>query len=90
MASGAWPMSTPSHGSSAPGSSSVENWLFTVRGLADDDVMLLKANGGEFHTVSCGGESCESLTDETLDMFRAMADDTVSDFLLGHPQFINK
>jgi len=69
---------------------SVENWLFTVRGLADDDVMLLKANGGEFHTVSCGGESCESLTDETLDMFRAMADDTVSDFLLGHPQFINK
>jgi hypothetical protein len=52
--------------------------------------MLLKANGGEFHTVSCGGESCESLSDETLDMFRAMADDTVSDFVLGHPQFINK
>jgi len=69
---------------------SVENWLFTVRNLADDDVMLLKANGGEFHTVSCGGESCESLTDETLDMFRAMADDTVSDFVLGHPQFVNK
>jgi LCP family protein required for cell wall assembly len=68
---------------------SVENWLFTVRNLADSDVMLLKANGGEFHSASCGGESCETLTDETLDMFRAMADDTVADFVVGHPQFIN-
>jgi LCP family protein required for cell wall assembly len=70
---------------------SVENWLFTVRNLADSDVVMLKANGGEFHVVNCGGgESCEGLTDDTLDMFRAMADDTVADFVLNHPQFINR
>jgi LCP family protein required for cell wall assembly len=68
---------------------SVENWLFTVRGLADSDVVMLKANGGEFYNVPCGGESCEGLTDETIDMFRSMSDDTVGDFVLNHPEFIN-
>jgi LCP family protein required for cell wall assembly len=69
---------------------SVENWLFTVRNLADSDVVMLKANGGEFYQVNCGGEQCEGLTDETLQMFRAMADDTMADFVLDHPQFINR
>lgn len=69
---------------------SVADWLLTVRNLADSDVVLLKANGGEFHAVNCGGEACEGLTDETLDMFRAMSDDSVADFVLNHPQFINR
>jgi LCP family protein required for cell wall assembly len=68
---------------------SVDNWLFTVKDLADSDVVLLKANGGQFNSIRCNGEDCEQLNQKTLDMFKAMADDTVSDFVLANPDFIN-
>jgi LCP family protein required for cell wall assembly len=69
---------------------SIENWLFTVRGVADSDVVLLKANGGQFNTVTCGGgEACEQINEQTMEMFRAMQKDTVSDFVLNHPEFIS-
>lgn len=68
---------------------SVDNWLFTVKDLADSDVVLLKANGGQFNSVRCNGEDCEQLNEKTLQMFKAMADDTVSDFVLANPDFIN-
>jgi LCP family protein required for cell wall assembly len=69
---------------------SVDNWLFTVKDLADSDVVLLKANGGQFNSIRCNGEDCEQLNQKTLDMFKAMADDTVSDFVLANPDFINQ
>jgi LCP family protein required for cell wall assembly len=69
---------------------SVDNWLFTVKDLADSDVVLLKANGGQFNSVRCNGEECEQLNQKTLDMFKAMADDTVGDFVLANPDFINQ
>jgi LCP family protein required for cell wall assembly len=69
---------------------SIENWLFTVKGLADSDVVLLKANGGQFNSITCGGgESCEQLNEKTLEMFQAMKADTVSEFVLANPDFIN-
>lgn len=68
---------------------SIDNWLFTVKDLADSDVVLLKANGGQFNSVRCNGEDCEQLNQKTLDMFKAMSDDTVSDFVVANPDFIN-
>jgi LCP family protein required for cell wall assembly len=69
---------------------SIDNWLFTVKDLADSDVVLLKANGGQFNSINCnGGESCEQLNEKTLEMFKAMREDTLSDFVLANPNFIN-
>jgi hypothetical protein len=68
---------------------SFENWIYTLRTVADNDVVLLKANGGKFNPVSCGNESCEGLTPETLALFNAMRDDTVAKFVVDHPDFIN-
>ena len=61
-----------------------------MRGVADSDVVLLKANGGQFNTVSCGGgEACEQINELTMEMFQAMQKDTVGDFVLNHPEFIS-
>jgi LCP family protein required for cell wall assembly len=68
---------------------SIESWLFTVRNVADNDVLMLKANGGKFNSVPCGAETCEGITSETMDMFASLGSDTVRDFVVNHPEFIN-
>jgi LCP family protein required for cell wall assembly len=67
----------------------IESWLFTVRNVADSDIVMLKSNGGKFNAVQCGAESCEGLTPETLSMFESLANDTLSEFVVQHPEFIN-
>jgi LCP family protein required for cell wall assembly len=69
---------------------SIESWLYTVKGVGDNDVVLLKSNGGKFNPIRCGGEECEGLTQETLDMFAALKADSVDDFVLAHPDFVSK
>jgi len=71
------------------GNESFENWLFTVRGVADTDVVMIKVNGGKFNSIQCGGESCEGLTQETRDMFVALNNDELGKFVIDHPEFVS-
>lgn len=68
---------------------SFENWVYTMRSVADNDLVMLKANGGKFNSVPCGNESCEGLTPETIELFNAMRNDTVGKFVVDHPDFVN-
>jgi LCP family protein required for cell wall assembly len=68
---------------------SIEEWVFTMRNVADSDLVMLKANGGKFNPVNCGGAECEGLTQETLDAFKAMREGKVDEFAIAHPDFIN-
>jgi LCP family protein required for cell wall assembly len=67
----------------------LDSWLFTLRTLTSDDLVMMSTNGGKVHPVNCGGQSCEGLTTESAEMFDHLRRDTVGDFLLSHPDFIN-
>lgn len=64
------------------------DFVFTLRGMATGDLISVNTNLGEFNSGQINGESVEFLTEESLQMFQAAADDTMAQFLLSNPDFI--
>lgn len=56
--------------------------------LAAGDALIVDTNGGEFNSIQIDGKSYEQLTEESLAMFQAAADDTMAEFVLNHPDFL--
>jgi LCP family protein required for cell wall assembly len=67
------------------GTSSIGDWLFTLKDLRSKDVVMIKTNGGKFATLADGNEA---VTKDTLTLFKAVHDDTVGNFLTTHPDWI--
>ncbi|WP_246278594.1 LCP family protein [Phytohabitans rumicis] len=68
----------------------VEDFIFTLRGVAANDLVLIKTNAGDFNTVTLGGVEYQQLNAESIQMLAAVRDGTLSDFLLSHPQYVAK
>jgi LCP family protein required for cell wall assembly len=68
---------------------SLEDWAYTLRNITDHEITMLKTNGGKVNSVEVAGlGSCEQLTEESEEMFRAMRGGTVMQFVLAHPHFV--
>jgi anionic cell wall polymer biosynthesis LytR-Cps2A-Psr (LCP) family protein len=68
---------------------SLEDWAYTLRNITDNEIIMLKTNGGKVNSVQVAGlGSCEQLTDESEEMFRAMRAGTLPQFVLNHPHFV--
>jgi anionic cell wall polymer biosynthesis LytR-Cps2A-Psr (LCP) family protein len=67
------------------GSIAPEEWLYTLRGLRAGDLTMIKTNGGKFTSA---GDGNERLSDDSLSLLRAVAGDSVLDFLTQHPDWI--
>jgi LCP family protein required for cell wall assembly len=68
----------------------IDSWAYTLRNVTDNELVMLKTNGGKVNSVqdpTLG--SCELLTDESVDMFKALRSDTLANFVYAHPDFIN-
>jgi LCP family protein required for cell wall assembly len=65
------------------------DFVFTLRGVGVGDLVSLRTNGGDYHSANIEGRSAEALSPESLEMFRAAANDTMAEFVLGHPDFVN-
>jgi LCP family protein required for cell wall assembly len=65
------------------------DFVFTLRDVGVGDLVLLRTNGGEYHSTQINGKSVELLSDESLAMFEAAANDTMAQFVLNHPHFVN-
>ncbi|MER5332715.1 LCP family protein [Micromonospora sp. NPDC002717] len=63
----------------------VADFVFTMRGVTGNDLVMLKTNGGTFH----GDGSRETLSQETLDMFHAVKQDKLAEFVFANPQVIS-
>ena len=66
------------------------DFVFTLRDVGIGDLVSLRTNGGDYHSANIEGVSAEALSPESLEMFRAAANDTMAAFILGHPDFVNQ
>jgi LCP family protein required for cell wall assembly len=68
----------------------IQDFVFTLRGVAANDLVLVKTNAGDFNSAGIKGTSAETLSQESLEMFGSVRDGTLSDWLISHPTFISK
>jgi LCP family protein required for cell wall assembly len=66
------------------------DFVFTLRDVGIGDLVALQTNGGEFNSFQIDGKSYEQLSEESLDMFEAAANDTMAQFVLNHPDFVSE
>ncbi|PWR05702.1 LytR family transcriptional regulator [Micromonospora acroterricola] len=64
----------------------IENFIFTMRGVTANDLTMLKTNNGTFNG---NGNQREALNAETLDMFQAVKQDKLAEFIFTHPEMIS-
>jgi LCP family protein required for cell wall assembly len=64
----------------------IEKFIFTLRGVAANDLTMLKTNNGTFNG---NANQREALNEETMEMFRAMKQDKLGEFVFAHPEMIS-
>jgi len=64
------------------------DWVWTLKSLRADDIVMIKTNGGVVCNIPDSTEQC--LTEETLDLLRAVKNDTVYEFLTTHQDWVIK
>ncbi len=63
--------------------------LWTFRNIRADDLVALQTNAGKFNSANVPGVSAERLTDASLEMFRAAAEDQMAEFVINNPDFLS-
>lgn len=71
------------------GNDSISDFLFTIKELAVTDLVSLKVNNGTF-SGSGKNSTYEILRDSTLDMFAAVKDDTIGQYVLNNPEVVDR
>ncbi|HEX5741192.1 MAG TPA: LCP family protein, partial [Pilimelia sp.] len=67
----------------------VADFAFTLRGVAANDLVIVRTNAGTFHSGTVGQTSVEKLSDESLAMLHAVRDGTLAQWLVAHPHFVS-
>ncbi len=69
------------------GGASVADFMFTLKGVAANDMVLLRTNNGTF---AGNGRGREVLTEESKEMFAALRQDRLGDFIISNPGVVAK
>jgi len=64
----------------------VQDFIFGLKSLAAADLIPVKTNDGTFAPTA--DQKAETLNPDTMDLFKATADDNLRDFLVRHPQML--
>lgn len=64
------------------------DFLFTLKGVAANDLVVLKTNQGNFAEVKLNGISYQRLTEESMDMLHAARDGDLANFVAAHPDVV--
>jgi anionic cell wall polymer biosynthesis LytR-Cps2A-Psr (LCP) family protein len=62
-----------------------EEWVFTMKSIGSNDLVMIKTNGGKFTSA---GDGNEQLSADSLSLLQAVSSDTVMDFLVAHPDWV--
>ena len=64
----------------------IEDFIFTMRGVTANELTMLKTNNGSFNG---NDNNREALNAETMDMFQAVKQDKLAEFVFTHPEVIS-
>jgi LCP family protein required for cell wall assembly len=67
------------------GGAPIADFAYTLRGVTANDLVLLRTNGG---TYSGNSHGREALTPISQEMFAAVKNDSLGDFVINHPEVI--
>jgi LCP family protein required for cell wall assembly len=67
------------------GKTAVLDWVFTLKGIGADGIVPIMTNGGKYTPIGNGNER---LSEDSMELLKAVHDDTVFDFLSAHPDWI--
>jgi LCP family protein required for cell wall assembly len=67
---------------------SVTDWLYNLRNIRSGNVTMIKTNGGQFNTQVIGGSDYEILDNTSMQLFQALRDDTVDEFIAANPNWV--
>jgi LCP family protein required for cell wall assembly len=69
------------------GGTKVEDYLFTMKGVAANDMVLLRTNNGTF---AGDGSGRETITAESQEMFTALKEDRLAEYVIANPGVVAK
>ena len=64
----------------------VPDFVFAMRGVTANELTMLRTNGGTYHG---NANHRETLDQQTLDMFRAVKEDRLAEFVYAHPNVLS-
>jgi len=65
----------------------IEDFLFTLKGVAANDLVMIRTNRGTFNGGKIDGVSYEHLSQESMSMLQAVREGRLFEFLVQHPEF---
>lgn len=68
----------------------LEDWFFTLKDLAGNDIVMVKTNKGTYFSAQVQGTSAEGLSPESRQMLAALRDKKLAEWLLAHPDWIGQ
>jgi len=75
------------------GGNSLEDWVFTLKNLRSDDLVMIQTNGGNPYagvTDDAGNYIGEQLEPDMITLLESVQHDTVYNFLVQHPDWVAK
>jgi hypothetical protein len=71
------------------GTSSMEKWIFTLKGINPSSIVTIKTNDGKYvHYTGPAPDSRQALNPDSLDLLRAVVSDKVDEFVGAHPDWV--
>jgi LCP family protein required for cell wall assembly len=68
---------------------SLADWMFALKSMDPNAITMVKTNGGQYTTQVVDGQEFELLTDTTRQLFSAIRDDTLGEFVAAHPDWVS-
>lgn len=68
------------------GTVQIADFIFTLKGVTGNDLVTLRTNGGNFSTAASGREM---LNETSREMFRAVKNDSLADFVVANPAVLS-
>ena len=63
----------------------IADFIFTLRGITANELVLLRTNGGTFNSTADGREQLDPISQE---MFRAVKNDNLAEFIMNNPSVL--
>jgi anionic cell wall polymer biosynthesis LytR-Cps2A-Psr (LCP) family protein len=67
----------------------IEDFVFTLRGVAAGDLVTIKTNAGKVNPLKIKDVEYEQLSPDSMQMLAAVRRGRLADFLFSHPEFVD-